>query len=654
MRAGWKLVPVMLAACGVGCGSSSDKPGGGDAGVDAPAGPPDAGIDAPPLAEVHGVATDVSYTSPTTTVSIPQDLSAYVLQAYVPDASAGGFRIIDAGRKDTGFTIPGVPAGAYYLLVVAPGDPVPHFFQTAARALDLGRLRLGRVDGPRATQPTVLTLHLTGMDPAQRTDRIFVDSFSTAGETLEFAGDGETALDPFPIDWQELGTPLLDASKGDDLFVVHQRRVPGIFPDSFLRTIVDVFSTNAVTLVDGQAASLTGVFQVPTTAGNKLYQLDPASYLEGLDVPNHQPMSIQMRIRASFNGAFSQGAPLFEINQTFRVAPQQAFDGASYLDPYPAAWPRFVFDAPVLAWTYAARGTADLATYSAVNFDRKPVGSMVQVSAPFPAPHAIKVGGAGTSRAGAVPFDGTHAVAIEWAAVVGVSHYTVTVLHLTSNGAAATLSPVATLDTMTSAAMVPAPLLRAGDSYVVAVAAIVDPTTDYAGGALRRMGFPFSQREAVTARLLFASSCGNGVTDAAYEECDAGGVATALCNPDCTKPVCGDGFANAAAGEACDDAEDSLVCNANCTPATCGDGHVSSLRAEACDDGNSKDGDGCSSSCLIEPGGHCSGEPSLCGICGNGAVEAGEACDLGFARNGLPGECCSIACQLQGPVTSCP
>jgi cysteine-rich repeat protein len=47
-----------------------------------------------------------------------------------------------------------------------------------------------------------------------------------------------------------------------------------------------------------------------------------------------------------------------------------------------------------------------------------------------------------------------------------------------------------------------------------------------------------------------------------------------------------------------------------CDP-TCGDG-ILAAPAEACDDGNVTSGDGCTASCLVEPGWTCSGSPSLC------------------------------------------
>jgi len=51
----------------------------------------------------------------------------------------------------------------------------------------------------------------------------------------------------------------------------------------------------------------------------------------------------------------------------------------------------------------------------------------------------------------------------------------------------------------------------------------------------------------------------------------------------------------------------------SCTTSTvCGDGSIDG--AEQCDDGGTNSGDGCSSSCQIESGWVCSGQPSVCQI----------------------------------------
>lgn len=57
-----------------------------------------------------------------------------------------------------------------------------------------------------------------------------------------------------------------------------------------------------------------------------------------------------------------------------------------------------------------------------------------------------------------------------------------------------------------------------------------------------------------------------------------------------------------------------------CVP-HCGDGKI--ISGEQCDDGNSYSGDGCSSTCIIEPSYSCFEEPSVCSrgaVCGNGKI----------------------------------
>jgi len=60
--------------------------------------------------------------------------------------------------------------------------------------------------------------------------------------------------------------------------------------------------------------------------------------------------------------------------------------------------------------------------------------------------------------------------------------------------------------------------------------------------------------------------------------------------------------------------------------AVCGNGDIEG--DETCDDGDTSSGDGCSSTCVIESGWACSGEPSSCSLlCGNGNIDSGESCD---------------------------
>ncbi|MFA6525858.1 MAG: VWA domain-containing protein [Candidatus Buchananbacteria bacterium] len=99
------------------------------------------------------------------------------------------------------------------------------------------------------------------------------------------------------------------------------------------------------------------------------------------------------------------------------------------------------------------------------------------------------------------------------------------------------------------------------------------------------------------------------------------GTTSAQCNP-ATDPLC--------------DATCHKAGNSN-TIASCGNSKIEAT--ENCDDGNTKNGDGCSSHCLLE------GSNSAYGsLCGNGKVERGEACDDGNISNG---DSCSSKCLLE-------
>jgi cysteine-rich repeat protein len=98
--------------------------------------------------------------------------------------------------------------------------------------------------------------------------------------------------------------------------------------------------------------------------------------------------------------------------------------------------------------------------------------------------------------------------------------------------------------------------------------------------------------------------------------------------------------------EMCDDGNtrNGDGCSATCQvePPRCGDGRREG--AEACDDGNTANGDGCSSTCTIEP-------PPV--VCGDGRREGSEACDDGNTA-GCDG--CGPTCRLEscGDAVVCP
>lgn len=73
----------------------------------------------------------------------------------------------------------------------------------------------------------------------------------------------------------------------------------------------------------------------------------------------------------------------------------------------------------------------------------------------------------------------------------------------------------------------------------------------------------------------------------------------------------------------------------------CGNG-VKRGSEEACDDGNATEGDGCNTTCQIEPGWMCPETGGSCRNCGDGKLQPGEVCDLGPSSGGGCAECTAI------------
>jgi cysteine-rich repeat protein len=166
-------------------------------------------------------------------------------------------------------------------------------------------------------------------------------------------------------------------------------------------------------------------------------------------------------------------------------------------------------------------------------------------------------------------------------------------------------------------------------------------------------------------------SCGNGIVESG-EQCDDGNAnAGDGCAPDCTlepsAEICDDRADNDSDGLT-DCADPDCADDAFCL---CGNGVVEGN--EECDDGNNTDGDGCASDCTVESVGpeicdnnidddmdgvidcldpDCSNDPACSSQCGDGVVDAGEACDDGNRDNtdGCPddpaagGTCQPAAC----------
>jgi len=145
--------------------------------------------------------------------------------------------------------------------------------------------------------------------------------------------------------------------------------------------------------------------------------------------------------------------------------------------------------------------------------------------------------------------------------------------------------------------------------------------------------------------------CGNGAVEPG-EQCDDGNTTSGDgCSATCqVEQSCGNGV--------CGPGENPLTCPEDCR-AVCGNGALEP--GEQCDDGNTANGDGCSATCQVEQfcgDGVCEpGEnPLICpedcrAVCGNGALEPGEQCDDGNTANG---DGCTSTCLLDTDLDGIP
>ncbi len=160
-------------------------------------------------------------------------------------------------------------------------------------------------------------------------------------------------------------------------------------------------------------------------------------------------------------------------------------------------------------------------------------------------------------------------------------------------------------------------------------------------------------------RTGIEATCDDGILNQSETDIDCGGTSCAPCgeslsclaDADCASRVC--------------DRLDSNVCE---QAGVCGNGMLE--EGEACEDGNTGDGDGCNTDCLREMGEVCSlneqCESEACdtlvsntcvppGVCGNGILEPGEGCDDGGrkASDGCNADCLKESGESCGGNNEC-
>lgn len=117
-----------------------------------------------PSGTIRGSSIDM-YWGANGSTAAPVDLSGYTFSALAPNAAGGFTSIAGAGNANGTFTIPGVPAGNYWLTYNDSEGNGPWSYWTSSSTFDIGADYLGRnISSVNCENTAALSLNLTGLD----------------------------------------------------------------------------------------------------------------------------------------------------------------------------------------------------------------------------------------------------------------------------------------------------------------------------------------------------------------------------------------------------------------------------------------------------------------------------------------------------------
>ncbi len=602
-------------------------------------------------------------------VEQPRDLSAASIRALIPDATdPSGFRTsLGTGTTDGTFRIDNVPDGVEYTFALDNA-----FYVTSQHLLDLHWDMATRCDPQAAVADvaTPVTLAVTGSTPAivQTKNRPTRDSYRVASTALAYSSsldapvDGETGT-ARTLDWltsnrfNDVPPYLVDQAAGDDLTVTHHRTTREPFsefsPDQTMSrsVLLETMAATGVTLANGTPATVTGTYAAVTANQQLLTSIDRVLYDAAFAGSEAYNGGLSVGVNASAvpnNDGDGISLLAYDLDDWSHGASFSFYRDEPYADPFPADWERYVTVRYGTLRFFSVDDISNYGSFGGYTAALQLVGTP-DLGPQITIPTNVMIGGQPFTLGGSILVADAAPIQMSWSAVSGARTYELIVSRFVVSGANTSAETIATLQTANTQIAIPAQVFGVSAFYTLRLAATVTPA-DYQNGELVSNGIPAVRAELASGLFRIGPTCGNGAVDSG-EACDGEAMD---CDRDCTRPTCGDGMVNTLAGEQCDTLEDTHGCDSDCTFNECGDGYVNYV-TEDCEMPGSAT---CDATChyvaecgngMIEAPEACDGDPLTCNpdctlfACGDGYLQSTEACDDG---NTDDGDTCSSTCSL--------
>ncbi len=430
-----------------------------------------------------------------------EDLSSYTFSAVVPNGDGTYTTIPGTIGTSTGtFTIPGVPAGNYWL-AFNDGYGYSYNYWTNSSTFDLGADYSGRdMSSVTCDNTAALNLNLTGLDS-------LADDWSYLEVTVPNQGgvdDGSEDLAPgSPASFSGTLTEYcpIDPTSGDVTYISQMEPMTGLasgFSGDVLGPAVSLPSLAA------PADSTTGVTGALATANlqafdflirGDLWAADFTNVGSGVATPDENEISVQVQPFVT-DRSTSEWLTLAEVISNAGLTSSIDAGTFAYSNPYPSTWLQ----------VYSGAAHASIANGYGDGFSNAYSTTTVPANGFGPLMSAIQNPLMNGASLFATASSNTDTVTLSWTAPTGLTPAGYEIYYYCVDGSCQPGSD-GHLYTPFTSVTVPPGLLAVGFNYKFEIGAIADSRANY-NSSPNRSGFPLAYANAISAPLSINAASG--------------------------------------------------------------------------------------------------------------------------------------------------